>query len=248
MKRIALAFYGLLRNIDATYPYWKNNVIDPLNIKDIYVHTYRDETDIIKVNNTNQFSFKLGPSVLKEFYQLYKPRVVMHSEYDDVKQTSYWFEPTQRVRFCVSNIYNPQSIFYSMYNVINLIPENKYDYIILSKMDQIFLKLITNINVEDNEILTSTFMYHKDWDGQFWTVTDFFAIGNLKTIKKYAAIGINYKDLYDSGITFHVETMIGENLRKQGVKATPYFMYPNDQHYLRDHESLTTQMQQNINL
>ena len=58
--KVALAFYGQLRNIEECYPYWKNNVIDPLNIKDIYVHTFRDEQDITKVNNTGQFSFTLG--------------------------------------------------------------------------------------------------------------------------------------------------------------------------------------------
>jgi len=240
MKKIALVFYGLLRNVDATYPYWKNNVIDPLHIEDIYVHTYRDEIESVKVNNTGTFSFKVGPSVLTEFYKLYKPSVVMHSDYDDVKKTPYWFEPTERVRFCLTQTYSPQAIYFSMYNAVNLVPEGKYDYVILSKVDQIFLRQLKEeeINPEDDEIYTSNFMHYKDWDGQYWSVTDFFAIGNLKTIKKYASVGINYKKIYDSGVTFHVETTIGENLKNQGVKTNPHFIYPDEQHYFRDHESL----------
>lgn len=249
MKKIALVFYGLLRDMEKAYPYWKDNVIDPLNIKDIYAHTYRDEEEITKVNNTGQFSFKLGPSVLTEFYKLYKPKVVMHSEYDDVKKTKYWFEPIERVRFCLSpsGIYTTQSIFFSMYNAINLIPKNTYDYVILSMVDQIFNRSLRDeeINTEENELLTSNFMWFKNWDNSYWTNTNFFVIGNLKTVKKYADIGINYKQLYDSGITFHPEILLGENLRKQDVKTTPYFIYPFDHHYIRNHEEITNMIQFN---
>jgi hypothetical protein len=228
--------------MEAAHPFWKNNVIDPLNVEDIYVHTYKDDVDVVKSNNTGQFTFKLGPSVIKQFVELYKPKVLIQSEYDDVKKTKYWFQPTERIRSCVGvpTIYVIQSIFYSMHNVINLIPENTYDYVILSKVDQIFIRSLKDeeINTKDDELLTSNFMWSQNWDGKFWTNSDFFVIGNLKTIKKYADIGINYKDVYDSGATYHAETLIGENLRKQGVKTDPCFMYPTDHHYIRSHDEI----------
>ena len=236
--RVALVFYGLLRYVDVCYPLWKKNVIDTLGIEDIYMHTFRDEKEDIKYNgSTGQHSYKVGPSVLRDFHDLYKPRVVMYSNYEDVKKTNQWFEPTERVRYCVSNTYNIQAICFSIYNAVNLVPD-KYDYVILSKIDQVFWNPITKLEINDNEILTSNFMFYKDWDGKYWSATDFFAIGNLNTIKKYAALGINYKQLYENGITFHIETLVGENLKYMGVKPIVKFRYPEDQHYYRDHESL----------
>jgi len=232
--RIALAFYGQLRDIDIAFPYWKINVLRPLKIQDIFVHTYREEIDQYKTNFLKTSSFKVGPSVLKQFYELYNPKVVMHSEYEDVKKTGYYFEPTERVRFCVTNPFTFQASFFSLYNVMKLINEYDYDAVIVSRTDTIFVKPIETLPIVPHELLTSTFMYDKNFDGQFWSVSDMVNAGSVETIKDFAEVGVNYKKLYDGGITFHPETLIGENLKALDVNVNPFFKYKEEHYLIRD--------------
>jgi len=246
MKKIALVFYGQLRNIDECYPYWKKNIIEPLNIKDIFVHTYREETEGIKFNNQKTFSFKVGPSVLNEFNILYKPKIIMQDDYDILETTKSWMSSrelnTPIFRYWSFSIHN---IFYSMYNVINIIDENTYDYIILSRTDNIFVKPITNIVIEDNELLTTNLMNieYVDYNNpnmcnKFSCISDVLSAGNVKTMKKYASIFLFYKILVKNGLPFSVECLIGEYLKKLGIKITSFFKYPEEHHMLSQQQFL----------
>jgi len=236
MKRIALAFYGQLRNVDDTYPYWKKNIIDPLNIQDIYVHTWREEIDEYKYNTVKTVKFKVGPSVLLRFIELYKPKLIMQSDYEDVKKTDQWFTPTERIRFCVADIYVAQYIWFAMNKIINLIDENEYDAIILSRTDNIFVNQIKNLPIENNEILASTMMFDLNLDGQFQSVSDIVVAGDVKTMKKFASIGTNYKKLHEAGVHWHGESLVGENLKRLNVNVRKFFKYPNDHYFFRDRQ------------
>ena len=233
--KIALAFYGQLRNIDICYPYWKTNVIDPLGIKDVYVHTYHEPEDTVKWNSIHSSSFKAGPSVLQEFKELYKPKVLIESEYEDVKKSEQYFEPDpNRFAYCLYQSFTPQTIFFSMYNVMNLINDEEYDAVLLSRTDNIFVKALKELPIKENEILTTSFAtnYDANW------VSDMVVAGTPIDIKKYAAIYTNYRKFYDEGESFHVEYMMGLNVRRQGLNQNVFFKYPTQHHMIRDQKEL----------
>jgi len=202
--KIALSFYGQIRYLTPAYIAWKKNIIDPLNIKDIYMHTW------------------IGQDNINEFKDLFKPTKLMLSDNDDIKKTSQWVETPLRKRSCVRNTYNTQSLFFSIYNAANII-ENKYDIIILSRLDHIFYNEINSIKVGNNEILSSTGMFNPFIDNRWRSICDWFAIGDYDSIQKFASVGINYKDIYNSGVQFHPETLVGENSKREGLLVKPVF-------------------------
>jgi len=162
--KIALAFFGQLRYVDPAYVAWKQNVIDPLNITDIYVHTWDNQIDIEKTK------------------QLFSPKKIMISDNDDIKKTDQWLENPQRKRNCVNSVYNVQSLFYSIYHSAKLV-EDKYDAIILSRIDNIFFYPMKEFEIKDNEIISSTGMYNVLFDGRWQSMCDWFAIGITKVFK-----------------------------------------------------------------
>lgn len=48
-------------------------------------------------------------------------------------------------------------------------------------------------------------------------VNDQFAFGNYESMKKYFSVYLNHERLFDSGVQFHPETYLAENMRRLGV-------------------------------
>jgi hypothetical protein len=207
MSNIALIFYGQLRHIKLCYLVWKQNVIDPLNIKDIYSHTWIEQENI------------------SEYTELYKPKRMLLTSYDDVKESAQWIENPERKRYCVNKPFNVQCLLFSMYKAVSIV-EKRYDYFILSRIDHIFYKPldINRILTTDDEIISSTAMYNPLIDGRWFSACDWFAIGKSESVRKFSYVGRDYRRLYDCGIQYHSETFMGENAKEKGLKIKPLFI------------------------
>jgi hypothetical protein len=56
-----------------------------------------------------------------------------------------------------------------------------------------------------------------EWHGDP-KANDQFAIGTSKSMNAYASLYTHIKDYNDGGITFHPESMVGHNLKTQGIR------------------------------
>ena len=207
MSTTALVFYGQVRDVEHTYPYWNKNVIKPLGIDDIFIHTYNDQTEKMAM-----------------FTSLFSPKGIFLSNPDDVKNREQWIPVVSRKRYCVQNTFNVQSMYFSMYTAMESIRKLGFSRVILSRTDNVFLTEITDIETNDGEILSSNFMYDPLFDG-FSSICDFFSIGKLDDVVKFASVGLNYKRIYEEGVTFHAETLLSENAKRVGIKAIPKFTF-----------------------
>lgn len=205
---IALVFFGQLRYLRPSYAVWKKNIIDPLEITDIYAHTWLEQDNIL------------------DFKNIFNPKKLLLTSYDNVKETDRWIENPLRKRSCVRNTFNVQCLFFSVFNSMQLV-EKTYDYIIMSRIDHIFYNPINKelLNcIHDNELLSSTAMHNHFLDGRWHSMCDWFAIGKPEEVKKFSYVGRDYKKLYDNGVQFHSETLFGENAKDKKLLVNPIFV------------------------
>jgi hypothetical protein len=93
-----------------------------------------------------------------------------------------------------------------------LVP-NTYDYYIKSRPDIQLSGTIdfSEFDFNDTDIYIPSGNDH--WDGK----NDQFLFGSYSVMKKYFSIYIEHRNIFDSGVRFHPEGFVTENLKRQGV-------------------------------
>jgi len=119
---------------------------------------------------------------------------------------------------------NVQKMFYNIYKADCLRQQFeeannfKYDLVIRTRAD---LGLSTplnlkDLNIEPNQIV----MPSNEWYG-YPQANDQFAIGNSHDMKIYSTLFTRIKEINDSGLHFHPESMVGHNLTQNGISYLP---------------------------
>jgi hypothetical protein len=121
---------------------------------------------------------------------------------------------------------NVQKMFYNIYKADCLRQQFeetnnfKYDLVIRTRAD---LGLATPLNLKDLNIQKNQIMMpHLEcfWHGHP-LCNDQFAIGNSHDMKIYSTLFTRIKEINDSGLRFHPESMVGHNLAQNGVSYLP---------------------------
>ncbi len=90
---------------------------------------------------------------------------------------------------------------------------NDYDVYVKSRCD---IELSGKIDFSQYDI-NDTNIYIPSGNDHCGGVNDQFAFGSYSVMKKYYSIYLEHQNLFNSGLTFHTEYYVTENLKKQGV-------------------------------
>lgn len=106
----------------------------------------------------------------------------------------------------------------------SIVPKG-FDVYVRIRPDIIFTgKLEYNQNYEGLKVYIP--QGHNYWDG----VNDQIAWGNYETMKVYYSIYVKHLEIFHSGLEFHTERYLTENLKRQGVEI---IRVPVDNHIIR---------------
>jgi hypothetical protein len=119
---------------------------------------------------------------------------------------------------------NVQKMFYNIYKADCLRQQFEeannfsYDLVIRTRPDLGIISELNlqQLNIESNQII----MPASDWHG-YPRANDQFAIGNSHSMKIYSTLFTRIKEINDSGLHFHPESMVGHNLTQNGISYLP---------------------------
>jgi len=251
--KIALCFSGLPRSIKECYPSIYKYLIEPNNIKDIFVHTWEceDGEDIGNIM-LKQIYKKSDTLFLKEKYKpkeyLKEPHTIIYEQPNYIKE-----EKLDKYVIHTKNLIGLQCMFYSIYKSFELITKYQekhnfiYDYVIRLRFDMIFFDSII-INDLDSNALHVFDNNNRD------EYPDEFAIGNYENMKKYSETWNNLQIILDSNAPYQNDTLLSQNIKNYGIpvqnlenifnpiirkdrntpKLTGYCHHPDSIKYLKD--------------
>ena len=241
--KIAICFYGLLRDVKETYPYIKKNLIDPNNIEDIFIHTWKseDNEEIGSKSKKTVHHSSIYDKLYKEFIlSNYNPKV-FNEEDNDIILTEKNYKENYMGLF-ITSPFAFQSMLYSSHKVNLLKNEyaNKnaktYDYVVKMRFDLVILKPIIISNLS-NDILNVTSFYTKNnWMG------DIFAISNEQTMNTYTNL---WNCFYEYKLKQnHPEQLNYHHCTHQGIEFLPSLIYgvEGDHILYRDIDLITNEL------
>lgn len=240
--RIALCLYGEPRDIDKSYPMYKQHLIDPNGIEDVFCHLWHNNQDIGKLYNEtrtdgshlrkdgirtgelivpNLFVRAETPSLV---YQLYNPKICQ------IEQKYIWkAEDFGRPEYtCQDVIPATQSMLYSVASVFGLMQSYetqmkfKYDAVIMCRPDLILKEDIAYHNRNLNVFHCINECSHVGGIN-YW-----FGLSNRDNMMKYASLFYNMRTVFNQGHKFIPEIIVGQwldmnqipistNIRSYGV-------------------------------
>jgi len=162
----------------------------------------------------NQINNILTEGVDSYFYTDEEPKGIKYTQYVQIPER-YYNEIDHRYdadKNPITNTSNTLGMWHNMFVGWCLVPKT-YDVYVKSRCDIILSQKINFelFDVSGNDIYIPI-------EGDFCGgVNDRFAIGNYEIMKKYFSIYIEHQNLFQSGLTFHTEYYLTENLKRKGV-------------------------------
>lgn len=217
----ALCLSGHLRTFEATFPSFKENVIDPMNC-DVFIHTWNSLGAPTKKNMGDiQFENKNISSILNTVHQLYQPKKIIVEEENNFQsfkdQTNHIIVPDAEKSFIMQHLGLHVAMFYSIFKANQLKSEYeaehnfKYDRVIRCRPDLRFNSKLEPHMFPDNMSIYLPEIAQYCNEG----VNDQVAIGSSFAGDVYALIYNHIIDYYanrrttarpEAMVKFHLDT------------------------------------------
>jgi hypothetical protein len=154
-----------------------------------------------------------NPIILKNFTDIYKPKIIIESNEDYPNIDMYRKQPETNKHNTMCMYLNRELVFnhFNNYVISNNI---KYDLIISSRCELLFynkIDLSSIVNDVQNNFLCIPNGH--DWGG----INDHMAFGNIETINIYMNLFKYIINILDTDVTLHPETLLKKYLEKTGV-------------------------------
>jgi hypothetical protein len=239
--KIALCISGQPRIPEKTFGSIKNNVIDPNNITDVFVHSWwnkewKDEQWVdrhgknkISLLKKNSFDF------IREHYKPLKMEVE-HNDCSRYLNREYFEKLDCTIK---GDVLHVQSMYHSIQKVNELKNlykrENKidkYDWVIRMRFDYVFNKPIIINNLDPNNIHVPGGIEWKDIT-DLPCANDQFAIGREYIMDIYAATFESIESQCRIDKLFLAEKFIGTQMKNFNITINMPFNYTQDLNILR---------------
>lgn len=185
--RIAICFFGHIRDFSKCIDSLKNNLIEPLNEHHIDIYGCFWDTKGIRVEN---FTGENNSEI--EVFKSLNPKELKIIPFDrnnfiSKYTTNQW--TTRPHLSCFTTSGDAASMWYMANECFKLIIE-PYDLIIRTRSDLIYDTPITSLEVKAAS--ESNLIYIPKWRGKYYevskTITDYFAFGDYESMKCYLTL------------------------------------------------------------
>jgi len=148
------------------------------------------------------------------FYTYTKPENTDYKQFIQIPGTYYdkvvhGYDSNKNPVTCTDNTLQA---WHNLFVGFCLVPNN-YDIYVKSRCD---IELSRKINYDDYDINDNN-IYIPVGNDHCGGVNDQFAFGNYEVMKKYYSVYLNHLKLFQTGLTFHTEFYVTENLKYLGV-------------------------------
>lgn len=226
--KTALIISGQPRSVEQTFPFIKENIID-INNPDVFIHTWYDQ-DMVGRQPVSSggvvASEPIPENVIGIIFNLYKPSVIQVEKprvFDEMNYNDNKY-PQIKPRNSLSQRYSVLQSF----RLLNDVTET-YDAVIRMRFDW---AIHTPINVADLPLDCVTVPNDCPHMGG---INDQFAVSNYTNMKVYTELFDAIPQLYQSGIPFCDEILLGQHLVRRRVPINPIKI---DYHLQRDNSRL----------
>jgi hypothetical protein len=202
MKRAAICFSGHLRGFIECFQNIKDNLIDPLTESDFTIDYF---VSIWDTEGHRHFGFG-GKADIDTIIECINPKCIVIEKFDrkyflDTYNTSKWIEYRHLDISDETTCGDAVSMWYKVQSCLNMVENFQkmhgfvYDAVIRARSDVLFNAKISRDVIED---IKTDCVYIPKWHGK-WpeisnTITDYFGIGNFKTMQKYMSVFDNIND------------------------------------------------------
>ncbi len=165
-----------------------------------------------KINQQNNL---FTPKTDLFFYTYEKPESFdgkMFVKIPEVYYPHFIDHPYHKNKNPYSSVDSTFNQWHNQYILFCMVP-NDYDVYVKCRPD---IELSDKINFNDYEI-NDTNIYIPYGNDHYDGVNDQMAFGSYSVMKKYFSIYTEHRNIFDSGVQFHPEGYITENLKRQGV-------------------------------
>jgi hypothetical protein len=206
--KVALCISGQPRNVQYTYPYIYENLIEPNNA-DVFIHSWISEDIVGKpfINSGNFIASNIIPQNIDQIIlDLYNPK-------------KYIFEPQkyfdgsryEERKYPGIKPENSISQRYSVFESINLALPYQYDCIIRIRFDW---GIQIPVEVVDFELSALNCPDDSPHDN---SINDQFGFGNSKVMSHYGDLYNNMDNLYNRNIPFCDEILLYHHMMERNI-------------------------------
>lgn len=223
--KTALIISGQPRSVEQTFPFIKENIID-INKPDVFIHTWNDRNLIGRQPVSSGgvvASTPIPADILTIIDKLYQPvwfAAEIPREFDELNYNERKY-PQIKPRNSLSQRYSVKRSFSFV--------DESYDAVIRMRFDW---AIHTPINVADLPLDCVTVPNDCPHMGG---INDQFAVSNYTNMKVYTELFDAIPQLYQSGIPFCDEILLGQHLIRRRVPINPIKI---DYHLQRDNSRL----------
>ena len=234
--KIALCFAGQPRYFSDNHAFWVN-ALQGLDV-DVFVHAWYDPTVIgtKQGDPSSGTGWTVEPNSDKRILKLYKPKKslfekqkVFTDEFDELAKT-YFTEEGDRIwlgtpKVFLSSMYSIKTSVGLMKQYCSENPHIKYDQVIVTRFDFIYIKRLIDVLKKENESFMTAYVPGEEWNTTH--LNDVFLVSNYDNILEYAKHFDRWKEDLDSGIAFCPHRLRFAYLKKSGHSFEQIFTFPN---------------------
>lgn len=224
--KIALCLFGEPRDIHRSYNDIINNIIAPNNIEDIFIHAWHTSEniglpynpDLNRITKELVIKIYVNKNTPQEIINTYNPKSIRIDKHLNF-QTKTFSKPDFA---CEIVIPATQSMLCSINRCWNLLEEyeaacgTQYDAVVFTRPDIILKSPIDLSRFDLNQFTCNTECSHSG-GVNYW-----MGLGNRQVMKHYAQLFHNMKLVFDTGIKFIPEIVVGRWIEDFGkIKLNP---------------------------
>lgn len=209
--KIAVCISGQPRNVHKGFTHIQPNLLEGNDV-DVFIHTWIDEEQVGKpyVSSLGEkISDSIPNNIFDEIVRLYDPVVILPDTPRDFTKNNYKAPP----QYPVIRPFNTLSQKYSTMRAQELRQKfgKEYDAVVRLRFDY---ALNTKINFQS---MNMDHINAPNRCGHPGGIDDTFAIGSPSHMTVYGDLFNHIQELYDSGVPFCDEILLGHYLAREGI-------------------------------